>query len=50
LELGARFICHGADIVFLKRALEQAQKQYGALGFTFDNRLAAMETEMRTEA
>jgi 4-hydroxy-2-oxoheptanedioate aldolase len=50
LELGARFICHGADIVFLKRALEQAQKQYGALGFTFDNRLAAMETEMRAEA
>lgn len=46
VEEGARFICHGADIIFIKRALEQVQAQYGALGFTFDNRLAAMAAEL----
>lgn len=46
LKLGARFICHGADIVAVKRALEQIQSQYAPLGFTFDNRLAAMAEEL----
>lgn len=47
MELGARFICHGADILLVKSGLEQIQEQYSALGFTFDNRLrpvAAPET------
>lgn len=42
LEMGARFICHGADILTMKRALEQMQVEYGALGFTFENRLATL--------
>jgi 4-hydroxy-2-oxoheptanedioate aldolase len=47
LKLGARFVCHGADIVALKRALEQIQTQFAPLGFTFDNRLAAMAVELQ---
>lgn len=46
LDQGARFICRGADIVFVKLALEQIQKDYAALGFTFDNRLAAAAEEL----
>ena len=40
LEMGARFICHGADILTMKRALEQMQADYTPLGFTFENCLA----------
>ena len=50
LKRGARFICHGADIVALKRALEQIQSQFAPLGFTFDNRLAAMAAELNRGA
>jgi len=46
LELGGRFICHGADIIMVKLGLEQIQKNYAALGFTFDNRIAAMTAEL----
>jgi 4-hydroxy-2-oxoheptanedioate aldolase len=35
LEMGARFIAHGADIVLVKRGLEQIQQQFGPLGFSF---------------
>jgi 4-hydroxy-2-oxoheptanedioate aldolase len=35
LDLGARFICHGADIIMIKNGLEQIQRQLGPLGFTF---------------
>ena len=35
LDQGARLICHGSDIVFVKNALEQIQDQMGPLGFTF---------------
>lgn len=41
LALDARFVCHNADIVILRRGLEKIQSDYRALGFTFDNRLAA---------
>ena len=40
LEMGARFIGHGADIALVKRGLEQIQAAYAPLGFTFDNRVA----------
>ncbi len=40
LAMDARFICHNADIVILRRGLEKIQSDYRALGFTFDNRLA----------
>lgn len=36
LDLGARFICHGADIVLLKNALETIRENMKPLGFTFD--------------
>jgi 4-hydroxy-2-oxoheptanedioate aldolase len=39
LDLGARFLCHGADIVTIKTALEEIQRRFAPLGFTFDNRL-----------
>lgn len=35
IDLGARFIAHGADIIVLKRGLEQIQQQFGPLGFRF---------------
>lgn len=38
LDMGARFIAHGADIVLLKRGLEQIQQQFGPLGFQFPNK------------
>jgi len=47
LDLGARFICHGADIVVMKCGLEQMQAQYAPLGFTFENRLATMSAELQ---
>jgi len=50
LDMGARFICHNADILILKRGLEQIQEQYAPLGFTFDNRLAAMVAECQRQA
>ena len=46
LKMGARFICHGADILIMKRGLEQMQAEYAPLGFKFDNRLAAMAAEL----
>lgn len=47
LDMGARFICHGADIIILKRGLEQIQTSYKPLGFTFANKLEAMSAEMK---
>ncbi len=35
LDMGARFIAHGADIILVKRGLEQIQEQFGPLGFRF---------------
>jgi 4-hydroxy-2-oxoheptanedioate aldolase len=37
LELGARFICHGADILAVKRGFEQVRDDCAKLGFTFDD-------------
>jgi 4-hydroxy-2-oxoheptanedioate aldolase len=47
MEMGARFICHNADIVIMKNGLEQIQAQYAPLGFTFENRLAAMAADLK---
>ena len=35
LDMGARFLAHGADIAIVKRGLEQIQAQFGPLGFEF---------------
>ena len=43
---GARFLCHGADLLLVKRGLEQMQKDWAELGFTFDNRLHAMSANL----
>jgi 4-hydroxy-2-oxoheptanedioate aldolase len=40
-ELGAKFICHGCDLIMVKQGMEQIQQNYAPLGFTFENRLAA---------
>jgi len=40
MGLGARFLAHGSDLIFVKRALEDMQKRFGPLGFEFENRLA----------
>jgi 4-hydroxy-2-oxoheptanedioate aldolase len=40
MDLGARFIGHGADIVIMKRGLEEIQARYAPLGFTFENRFS----------
>jgi len=40
-DLGAKFICHGCDLIMVKQGMEQIQERYAKLGFTFENRLAA---------
>lgn len=40
MEMGATFICHGADLIMLKQGMERIQQMYAPLGFTFENRLA----------
>lgn len=42
LSKGAKFLCHGADILILKRGLDLIQQQWAELGFQFENRLHAM--------
>jgi 4-hydroxy-2-oxoheptanedioate aldolase len=42
MNLGARFICNNADILMMKNALEEMQKNFTALGFTFENRIKTM--------
>jgi len=39
MDLGARFFCHSADIVMIKQGIERMRDDFGALGFTFDNKL-----------
>lgn len=39
MGMGARFLANGADIVMVKTALEDIQRRFTPLGFTFDNRL-----------
>lgn len=40
LDLGAKFICHGCDLIMVKQGMEQIQSLYTPLGFSFENRLA----------
>lgn len=39
MDLGARFICHGADIIMVKSGLERIHQQFAPLGFTFAKKL-----------
>ena len=38
IDMGARFLCHGADIIFIKSGLEEIRRRFEPLGFTFDGR------------
>jgi 4-hydroxy-2-oxoheptanedioate aldolase len=39
MDLGARFLCHGADIIFIKNALEEIRRKFALLGVTFDGKI-----------
>lgn len=39
LDLGARILSHGADIIWVKNGLDDTRKKFGPLGFTFDGRI-----------
>ena len=39
LELGGRFLCHGADLLMVKNGLEDIVKKFAPLGVTFDRRV-----------
>jgi len=36
MDMGARFLAHGADIMFVKNALEEIRRGFAPLGVTFD--------------
>jgi 4-hydroxy-2-oxoheptanedioate aldolase len=36
LDLGARFICHGCDLIMVKNGLEEIQRRFTPLGFRFN--------------
>jgi 4-hydroxy-2-oxoheptanedioate aldolase len=38
MDLGARFLCHGADILLVKKGLEEMRRNFAPLGLTFDGR------------
>jgi len=46
LDLNAKFICHGCDLILVKQGMELIQQRYAGLGFTFENRLAAEAAEL----
>jgi 2-keto-3-deoxy-L-rhamnonate aldolase RhmA len=46
MDLGAKFLCHGADIIMVKQGMELIQQRFAPLGFTFDNRLIAQAAEL----
>ncbi len=39
LDLGARFIAHGSDLIMVRDGLEAIRRGFGPLGFTFDGSL-----------
>ncbi len=43
LDMGGRFICHNADIIMILNGMQEIQRQFRPLGFTFDKRLGNVE-------
>ena len=39
MDLGAPFLCHGADIIFIKRGVEEIRRNFAPLGVTFDGKI-----------
>jgi 4-hydroxy-2-oxoheptanedioate aldolase len=37
VDMGARFICYGEDLLIIKDGLEKIQRQFATMGFCFDN-------------
>ncbi len=37
MDMGAKFICHGGDIVWVLNSMKQIQADFSKLGFTFNN-------------
>ena len=48
IDMGARFLCHGADIIFVKSGLEEIRRRFEPLGFTFDGRALRVPMDART--
>ncbi len=46
MDMGARFICYGNDLIFIKSGLEKMQEDFAKLGFTFDNYLTKAKSYM----
>jgi 4-hydroxy-2-oxoheptanedioate aldolase len=38
MDMGARFLAHGADIIMVKNGLEEIQRRFRPLGFTFESK------------
>lgn len=38
LDMGARLLAHGADVLWLKSGLEEMRRRFGPVGFSFDGR------------
>jgi 4-hydroxy-2-oxoheptanedioate aldolase len=38
IDMGARLLAHGADVLWLKSGLEEMRRRFGPVGFTFDGR------------
>ncbi|WP_010584289.1 HpcH/HpaI aldolase family protein [Schlesneria paludicola] len=49
-DQGAKFICHGCDLLMVKQGMELIQQRYAPLGFTFENRIAAEAAELLKES
>jgi 4-hydroxy-2-oxoheptanedioate aldolase len=39
MEMGGRFLCHGADLLMVKNGLEEIARKFAPLGVTFDRRV-----------
>lgn len=50
LAKGARLVCHGADILMVKRGLETIRREYGEMGFTFDDRIERFVADTNASA
>ncbi|QDT97515.1 HpcH/HpaI aldolase family protein [Gimesia aquarii] len=49
-DMGAKFICHGCDLIMVKQGMERIQERYASLGFTFDNRLISEAEELKSQS
>ncbi len=48
LDLGATFLCHGVDLLFIKQAQARVQEEFAELGFRFRNTLSTSQAASNT--